>query len=60
MFEPRGHHEMYGAILVDADVDEAEAGDAVKVERVADFGVIFIHNEGDRLIDKRMSVLSVS
>ena len=51
MFEPRGHHEMYGAILVDADAidreEEAEIADAVKVkESVANFGVIFVHNEG--------------
>ena len=34
MWEPRGHADMYGAIIVDPDT----AG--------ADFGVIFIHNEG--------------
>ena len=34
IFEPRGHYNMYGAILVEADIKEA------------DFGVIFIHNEG--------------
>ncbi|MFT6559372.1 MAG: trans-L-3-hydroxyproline dehydratase [Sneathiella sp.] len=34
MFEPRGHRDMYGALLVPADTDDA------------DFGVIFMHNEG--------------
>ncbi len=34
MFEPRGHRDMYGALLVPADHPEA------------DFGVIFMHNEG--------------
>lgn len=40
MFEPRGHHEMYGAILVEPDRDE-ESG-----RPLADLAVIFIHNEG--------------
>jgi len=34
MFEPRGHADMYGAIIVDADRDNSH------------FGAIFIHNEG--------------
>lgn len=34
MFEPRGHADMYGAIVVDAERDDS------------DFGAIFIHNEG--------------
>ncbi|WP_206378199.1 proline racemase family protein [Sneathiella limimaris] len=34
MFEPRGHIDMYGALIVPADHPEA------------DFGVIFMHNEG--------------
>ncbi|WP_199899334.1 proline racemase family protein [Sneathiella glossodoripedis] len=34
MFEPRGHKDMYGALIVPADHPEA------------DFGVIFMHNEG--------------
>ncbi len=34
IFEPRGHYDMYGVIIVKADISEA------------DFGVIFIHNEG--------------
>ncbi|XP_034018333.1 trans-L-3-hydroxyproline dehydratase isoform X1 [Thalassophryne amazonica] len=34
MFEPRGHYEMYGALLVDSEMDEA------------DLGVLFMHNEG--------------
>ncbi|GLQ05614.1 proline racemase family protein [Sneathiella chinensis] len=34
MFEPRGHRDMYGAILVPPDDNDA------------DFGVIFLHNEG--------------
>ena len=34
MFEPRGHMDMYGALIVPAD------------HPTADFGVIFLHNEG--------------
>ena len=34
MFEPRGHKDMYGALIVPPDNDDA------------DFGVIFMHNEG--------------
>ncbi|MTI17716.1 proline racemase [Rhodobacteraceae bacterium RKSG542] len=34
MFEPRGHYDMYGAILVPTTLP------------TADFGVLFIHNEG--------------
>lgn len=34
MFEPRGHADMYGAILVPAPTDDG------------DIGVLFIHNEG--------------
>mgnify|MGYP006138951417 CR=1 FL=1 len=34
MFEPRGHADMYGAIIVDAERDTSH------------FGAIFIHNEG--------------
>jgi len=34
MFEPRGHRDMYGALLVEPDTSDA------------DFGVIFLHNEG--------------
>ncbi len=34
MFEPRGHADMYGAVLVEPNTPEA------------DFGVFFIHNEG--------------
>ncbi len=34
MFEPRGHMDMYGALIVPAD------------HPAADFGVIFLHNEG--------------
>lgn len=34
MFEPRGHKDMYGALIVSPDMEEA------------DFGVIFMHNEG--------------
>ena len=34
IWEPRGHADMYGAIIVDPDTPNA------------DFGVIFIHNEG--------------
>ncbi|CAL1586405.1 unnamed protein product [Knipowitschia caucasica] len=34
MFEPRGHYDMYGALLVDSELPEA------------DIGVLFMHNEG--------------
>ncbi|XP_071079807.1 trans-L-3-hydroxyproline dehydratase-like isoform X1 [Haliotis cracherodii] len=34
MFEPRGHFDMYGVLLVTPDVDDA------------DIGAIFMHNEG--------------
>lgn len=34
MFEPRGHADMYGAIVVEAEREES------------DFGVLFTHNEG--------------
>ncbi|XP_041346825.1 trans-L-3-hydroxyproline dehydratase-like isoform X1 [Gigantopelta aegis] len=34
MFEPRGHYDMYGALLVKPEIAEA------------DIGVIFMHNEG--------------
>ena len=34
MFEPRGHFDQYGAILVDPDLPDA------------DLGVLFCHNEG--------------
>ncbi|XP_030628500.1 trans-L-3-hydroxyproline dehydratase [Chanos chanos] len=34
MFEPRGHYDMYGALLVQSEISEA------------DLGVLFMHNEG--------------
>ncbi|KAG7242961.1 hypothetical protein INR49_017652 [Caranx melampygus] len=34
MFEPRGHYDMYGALIVDSEIPEA------------DLGVLFMHNEG--------------
>ena len=34
MFEPRGHADMYGCVLVEPN------------DSIADFGVIFLHNEG--------------
>ncbi|XP_056619923.1 trans-L-3-hydroxyproline dehydratase [Triplophysa dalaica] len=34
MFEPRGHYDMYGALLVSSELPEA------------DLGVLFMHNEG--------------
>ena len=34
MFEPRGHFSMYGALLVEPDIPEA------------DIGALFLHNEG--------------
>jgi len=34
MFEPRGHADMYGAIIIDAEREDSH------------FGAIFIHNEG--------------
>ena len=40
MAEPRGHADMYGALLIDKDSLEAEKGEE------PDLGVLFIHNEG--------------
>ncbi len=34
MFEPRGHYDMYGALLVEPDLPDA------------DLAVLFMHNEG--------------
>lgn len=34
MFEPRGHYDMYGALVVESEIPEA------------DLGVLFMHNEG--------------
>lgn len=34
MFEPRGHYDMYGALLVQSELPDA------------DLGVLFMHNEG--------------
>ncbi|XP_056150694.1 trans-L-3-hydroxyproline dehydratase [Lampris incognitus] len=34
MYEPRGHYDMYGALIVDSELAEA------------DLGVLFMHNEG--------------
>ena len=34
MWEPRGHNDMYGALIVEPDSNQS------------DFGVVFIHNEG--------------
>lgn len=34
MYEPRGHYDMYGALIVDSELPEA------------DLGVLFMHNEG--------------
>lgn len=34
MYEPRGHYDMYGALIVDSEKPEA------------DLGVLFMHNEG--------------
>ena len=34
IYEPRGHKDMYGAVIVEPDIKEAH------------FGVLFIHNEG--------------
>lgn len=36
MHEPRGHHDMYGVLILEADHPEA------------DFAVLFMHNEGYR------------
>ena len=38
MAEPRGHYDMYGAILVEKDIPEA------------DLAVLFMHNEGQFLL----------
>ena len=35
MYEPRGHADMYGALLVESDLPEA------------DMAVLFMHNEGE-------------
>ena len=43
MLEPRGHHEMFGAILLEPD-----AGHEDKNGEKADMAVIFIHNDGER------------
>ncbi|KAG5846970.1 hypothetical protein ANANG_G00120610 [Anguilla anguilla] len=34
MFEPRGHYDMYGALIVQSEIGEA------------DLGVLFMHNQG--------------
>lgn len=34
MYEPRGHYDMYGTVIVDSEMPEA------------DLGVLFMHNEG--------------
>ncbi|XP_069552729.1 trans-L-3-hydroxyproline dehydratase [Brachyistius frenatus] len=34
MYEPRGHYDMYGALIVESEIPEA------------DLGVLFMHNEG--------------
>ena len=34
MFEPRGHYDMYGCVITEPDMEEA------------DFAVLFLHNEG--------------
>lgn len=34
MYEPRGHYDMYGTLIVDSEIPEA------------DLGVLFMHNEG--------------
>lgn len=39
MAEPRGHADMYGALLLDKD-------SLVEGEREADLAVLFMHNEG--------------
>ena len=38
MYEPRGHKDMYGALLVEKDLEEA------------DMAVLFMHNEGEMII----------
>ena len=39
MHEPRGHFDMYGALLVEKDLEEA------------DMAVLFMHNEGKVIIN---------
>lgn len=53
MWEPRGHRDMYGALLVDPDRDVSgtatPGGYSGKEDRdavVADLAVLFMHNEG--------------
>ena len=38
MYEPRGHKDMYGALLVETDLEEA------------DMAVLFMHNEGEMIV----------
>ena len=40
MAEPRGHMDMYGALLIDKDSLEVEKGEK------PDLAVLFMHNEG--------------
>ena len=46
MYEPRGHYDMYGAVLVNpkevCSVNDREGGSAERV----DIAVLFMHNEG--------------
>ena len=47
MREPRGHFDMYGALLVDSDLPEA------------DLAVLFMHNEGRCVVILRIGVWSL-
>ncbi|MCG8733848.1 proline racemase family protein [Tenacibaculum finnmarkense] len=42
MFEPRGHPDMYGCILLPPNPKENNQNK----EEIGDFGIIFLHNEG--------------
>ncbi|MFT5166887.1 MAG: proline racemase, partial [Saprospiraceae bacterium] len=49
MHEPRGHADMYGCILLPPNRIEMEIppkGNFNRDDEVADFGIIFLHNEG--------------
>jgi proline racemase len=50
MWEPRGHRDMYGALIVTPDtcrsVNDDDADEGEEDATVADMAVLFMHNEG--------------
>jgi len=48
MWEPRGHRDMYGALLVQPDTCQVDdvTGEMTENMPVADMAVLFMHNEG--------------